>query len=67
MEGKSVVDEQKECKIYSVTEKKQSNDTGSSHDERKKIVQMRALLEKQDPTSKVSQTHTHTHTSVLCC
>nr|XP_043616732.1 CRAL-TRIO domain-containing protein YKL091C-like [Erigeron canadensis] len=63
MEGKlSVVNQQKECKImYAEKEKKiecvglqNNNDIGSSsHDqEHKKVVQMRALLEKNDPTSK---------------
>ncbi|XP_071731807.1 CRAL-TRIO domain-containing protein YKL091C-like [Rutidosis leptorrhynchoides] len=57
MEGKSVMDQQKECKIYAETEKKAKNvgiynDIGSSQEEHKKIIQMRDLLEKHDPTSK---------------
>lgn len=48
-----MVDRQKECKIYTETETVSlQNDNGSSQDEHKKILQMRALLEKHDPTSK---------------
>ena len=59
MEGKTVVDQQKECKIYAETETKAKsvgiqNDIGSSQEEHTKILQMRDLLEKHDPTSKVS-------------
>ncbi|KAI3759567.1 hypothetical protein L6452_07466 [Arctium lappa] len=48
MEGKTVVEQ---CKIYTETEKTQSED-GSSQEEHKKILKMRALLENHDPTSK---------------
>lgn len=59
MEGKAVVDQQKECKIFAETEKKAKNvgvqnDIGSSQEEHKKLLQMRDLLEKHDPTSKVT-------------
>ncbi|KAI3521103.1 hypothetical protein L1887_10562 [Cichorium endivia] len=53
MEGTTMVDRQKECKIYTETETVSlQNDNGSSQDEHKKILQMRTLLEKHDPTSK---------------
>ncbi|KAL4584672.1 hypothetical protein LXL04_009279 [Taraxacum kok-saghyz] len=52
MEGKTVVgDQQKECKEETERVCIQ-NDNGSFSDEHKKILQMRALLEKHDPSSK---------------
>ncbi|CAH1423097.1 unnamed protein product [Lactuca virosa] len=53
MEGTTMVDQPRECKIYTETESvSMHNDNGSFQDEPRKILQMRALLEKHDPTSK---------------